>query len=132
MQPHDTCWEFLKSQSRTRESYLLLLKDLELFEGLSSTDCLCMSRIEPASMHPIFEVLSIWFFFEKIRVLLKFYSNFSPRHLSMAILSYGAFRLRNFRYCSWWVLDSLSLGIFGWTWVLLRVWWFVNFLITWE
>ncbi len=42
------------------------------------------------------------FFLEKIRVVLKFNSNFSARHLSMAILSYGAFRLRNFRYCSWW------------------------------
>jgi hypothetical protein len=59
-----------------------------------------MSSIEPPSMRPIFEVLS--FFFEKIRVVLKFNSNFSARHLSIAILSYGAFRLRNFRYCSWW------------------------------
>jgi len=40
----------------TRESYLLLLKDLELFEDSPSTDCLCMSRIEPPSMRPVFEV----------------------------------------------------------------------------
>jgi hypothetical protein len=51
--------EFLKSHSRTKESYLLFLKDLELFEGLSSADWLCMSWIEPPSMRPIFEVLSI-------------------------------------------------------------------------
>jgi hypothetical protein len=58
-----------------------------------------MSWIEPPSMRPIFEVLSIYIF-EKIRVVSKFNSNFSARHLSMAIPSYGAFRLRNFRYCS--------------------------------
>jgi hypothetical protein len=28
------------------ESYLLLLKDLEPFEGLSSADCLCISWIQ--------------------------------------------------------------------------------------
>jgi hypothetical protein len=36
----------------------------------------------------------------------------------MAIPSYGgASRLRNFTYCSSWcnMLDSVSLGVFGWT-----------------
>ncbi len=41
------------------------------------------------------------FLFEEIRVLLKFNSKFSACHLLMAIPSYGASRLRNFRYCSW-------------------------------
>jgi len=61
----------------------------------------------------VFEALSTcFFFFEKIRVLLKFNSNFSVRHLSMAILSYGAFRLRNLRYCSWWSKISRCWTLF--------------------
>jgi hypothetical protein len=37
------------------------------------------------------------FVLEKIRVVLKSNSNFSARHLSMAMSSSGTFRLRNFR-----------------------------------
>jgi hypothetical protein len=40
-------------------SYLLVLKYLELFEGLSSTNCLCISRTRPSSMREVDEVLSI-------------------------------------------------------------------------
>jgi hypothetical protein len=105
LQCHMKCyfWEFLKSHSRTRESYLLLLKDLELFEGLSSTDCRCRSRIEPPLYAPYFwGTKHLSFFLKRLGCCSYFNSKFSACHLLMAIPSYGASRLRNFRYFSWW------------------------------
>lgn len=53
----------MKSHSRTKESYFLLLRTSNHFERFSA-DFLCIGWIEPPSMRQIFEVLCICFFSE--------------------------------------------------------------------
>jgi hypothetical protein len=79
---------------------------------LHQLDSNSMRLIYEGTKHKIFLV-------EEVTVLLKFYGRFSARLLSLAVLSYGASGLKNFRYCSRWcqILDvglHFSLEPGGW------------------
>ncbi|CAM6071730.1 unnamed protein product [Sphagnum tenellum] len=65
---------------------------------LHQLDSNSMRLIYEGTKHKIFLV-------EEVTVLLKLYGRFSARHLSLAVLSYGASRLKNFRF-----LDSSRLS----------------------
>jgi len=96
--------EFMKSHSRTKESYLLLLRTSNHFER-SSADFLCIGWIEPPSMRQIFEVLCIFFFSENCSVVLKFNSNISAFDLSMSTV-FLVLKSDEFRCCSRWCMIS--------------------------
>ncbi len=114
-----------------RGSYLLLLKKLELFEGLCSTNCLCIGRIKNPSMLLIFKVLSIYVSFWRdyvFQIQRKFFSVSSVNGYSfLCYLPTQELQILFLMMQHFGVLDSVCLCVYGWTF-LLRAWWFVNFL----